>query len=161
MRYPSQEWLEAYTSEILILFYEMYCSRCPEHDVVVFICLPLQEALNHWFNKQDSSGAGAAFQVEAEKEVWDWSEESGSGEEHVEFSGGGGLLISSVKAVGKQHGNQLVVGFLSVLQLWASPFISSSLTDLAGQPEVKVTQGRRLQTRHRTCVSLCPPGLHP
>lgn len=49
------------------------------------------------------------------------SEESGSGEEHVEFSrgveGGGGLLISLVKAAGKQHGNQLVVGFLSVLQL--------------------------------------------
>lgn len=134
-----------------MMLWFLYACRYRRHWIIDSISKTPQEQVQHFRWRQRKRG-WEVKKVGAERSMWSsvggWRE-------------GGGLLISLVKAAGKQHGNQLVVGFLSVLQLWASPFISSPLTALAGRPEVKVTQGRRLQTRHRTCVPLCPPGLHP
>lgn len=131
----------------------MYRSRCLEHDVVVFISLPLQEALNHWFNEQDPQVQVLHFRWRRRKRGREWSEESGRRDECVEYRRGeaAGIIITLVEAVGKQHGNQLVVIFLFLLLLWASPFIFSPPSDPAG-PLAKVTREASPDRPPNMCV---------
>lgn len=124
-RFASQGWFEACTSKILILFYEMYHCRRQGYEVVVFISLALQQALNHWFNKQDPPAEGLHIKWRRRKRNWEQSEASGRREEHVErrmrYER---LLIKLVEAVWmKQLGTQVAVGFLPAPQLSASRLI--------------------------------------
>ena len=132
-----------------MMLWFLYACRYRRHWIIDSISKTPQEQVQHFRWRQRKRG-------------WDWSEESGNGEEHVQFSrevGVGGGIIDFIgescwETAWKSAGGRLSV-CAATLSINFHLLVADCSTGLV------VTQGRRLQTCYRTCVPLCPPGLHP